>query len=100
MLWSLGFYLWRRLVRIPGKSSSLPDNPENRTAAAKRYMEAMPPKEMLQGLATKVTPNLPEKDRKAFTEVMNSGDLETAASPAHHHGRAGKELYRGRVRLP
>lgn len=58
----------------------LPDTPENRTAAAKQFMEAMPPKGMLQGLASRVTPNLPEKDRKAFVEVMNSPDIETAAS--------------------
>jgi hypothetical protein len=61
------------------QAKSLPDNPENRTAAAKRYLETMPPKEMLQSLATRVTPNLPEKDRKAFLEVMESADLEKAA---------------------
>jgi len=63
-----------------GQVKSLPDNPENRTAAAERYLKAMPPKEMLQGLATRVAPNLPEKERKAFLEVMNSPDLEKAVS--------------------
>ena len=63
-----------------GQVKSLPDNPENRTAAAERYLKAMPPKEMLQRLATRVAPNLPEKDRAAFVEVMNSADLEKAAS--------------------
>ena len=58
---------------------SLPDNPENRATAAKHYLKAMPPKEMLQSLATRVVPNLPEKDRKAFVEVMESADLEKAA---------------------
>jgi hypothetical protein len=43
-------------------------------------MKAMPPKEMLQGLATRFAPNLPEKDRAAFLEVMGSADLEKAAS--------------------
>lgn len=62
-----------------GQVKSLPDNPENRTAAAERYLKAMPPKEMLQSLATRVAPNLPEKDRKAFVEVMQSPDLEKAA---------------------
>jgi hypothetical protein len=61
------------------QAKSLPDNPENRTAAAKQYLETMPAKEMLQSLATRVTPNLPEKDRKAFVEVMESADLEKAA---------------------
>jgi hypothetical protein len=62
-----------------GKVKSLPDNPENRNAAAKRYLQAMPPKDMLQSLATRVAPNLPEKDRKTFVEVMQSPDLEKAA---------------------
>jgi uncharacterized protein len=62
-----------------GQVKSLPDNPENRTAAAKRYLKAMPPKDMLQSLATRVAPNLPEKDRKAFVEIMQSPDLEAAA---------------------
>jgi hypothetical protein len=62
-----------------GQVKSLPDNPENRTAAAERYLKTMPPKEMLESLATRVAPNLPEKDRAAFVEVMNSADLEKAA---------------------
>ena len=61
------------------QAKSLPDNPENRTAAAKQYLKAMPPKEMLESLATRVAPNLPEKDRKDFVEVMQSADLEKAA---------------------
>ena len=56
-------------------------------------MEAMPPKDMLQGLASRVAPNMPEKDRKAFLEVMNSPDLEKAASRIIH-GRPGKKFYR------
>jgi len=62
-----------------GQVKSLPDNPENRTAAAKRFVEAMPPKELLQGMAARFAPNLPEKDRAAFVEVMNSPDIEKAA---------------------
>jgi hypothetical protein len=61
------------------QAKSLPDNPENRTAAAKQYLKAMPPKEMLESLATRIAPKLPEKDRKAFVEVMQSADLEKAA---------------------
>jgi hypothetical protein len=63
-----------------GQVKSLPDNPEYRTAAAERYLKTMPPKEMLENLATRVSPNLPEKDRAAFVEVMGSADLEKAAS--------------------
>ena len=76
----IGLVLMASACADTGQVKSLPDNPENRTAAAERYMKAMPPKDMLQGLATRVAPNLPEKDRTAFVEVMNSADLETAAS--------------------
>ena len=71
-----------------GQVKSLPDNPENRVAAAKRYMEAMPPKDMLQGLASRIAPNMPEKDRAAFLEVMGSADLEKATSRIMEEGLA------------
>ena len=76
----IGLLLMASACADTGQVKSLPDNPENRTAAAKRYMEAMPAKDMLQGLASRVAPNLPEKDRKTFLEVMSSADMETAAS--------------------
>jgi len=76
----MGLILMASACADTGQVKSLPDNPENRTAAAERYLKAMPPKEMLQGLATRIAPNLPEKDRAAFVEVMNSADLEKAAS--------------------
>jgi hypothetical protein len=76
----IGLLLMASACADTGQVKSLPDNPENRTAAAERYLKAMPPTEMLQGLATRVTPNLPEKDRAAFVEVMKSPDLEKAAS--------------------
>jgi hypothetical protein len=66
-------------TRQDQSAKSLPDNQENRTVVAKRYLEVMPPKEMLQGVASRVAPNLPEKDRKLFMDVMNSQDLEKAA---------------------
>jgi hypothetical protein len=66
-------------IKQDQSARSLPDNQENRTVVAKRYLEVMPPKEMLQGVATRVEPNLPEKDRKVFMEVMNSQDIEKAA---------------------
>ena len=76
----IGLVLMASACSDTQQAKSLPDNPENRTAAAKRFMEAMPPKDMLQGLAGRVAPNLPEKDRKAFVEVMSSADLEKAAT--------------------
>jgi hypothetical protein len=66
----------------------LPDNPENRVAAAKKCIEAMPPKDMLQGLAGRIAPNMPEKDRKAFMEVMGSAELEKATSRIMEEGLA------------
>jgi len=60
-------------------AKSLPDNPENRTLAAKRYLEVMPPKAVLQGMANKAAASLPETDRKAFMEVMSSQGAEKAA---------------------
>lgn len=71
-----------------GQVKSLPDNPENRIAAAKKSLEAMPPKELLQGMATRFAPNLPEKDRQPFLEVMGSADLEKAATRIMEEGLA------------
>ena len=59
-------------------AKSLPDNPENRIVVAKRYLEVMPPKEMLQGVANRVVSKLPENDRKVFMDVMSSQDIEKA----------------------
>jgi hypothetical protein len=76
----IGLLLMASACADTGQVKSLPDNPENRAAAAERYMKAMPPKDMLQSLVTRAAPNLPEKDRAAFVEVMNSADIEKAAS--------------------
>ena len=76
----IGLLLMASACADTGQVKSLPDNPENRATVAEGYMKAMPPKEMLQGLATRVSPNLPEKERKAFLEVMQSADLEKAVS--------------------
>lgn len=60
-------------------AQSLPDNQENRATLAKQYLEVMPPKEMLQGVANRVTPTLPDANRKIFTEVITSPELEKTA---------------------
>jgi hypothetical protein len=60
-------------------SKAMPDNPENRTVVAKKYLQVMPPKEMLHEVANRVAPTLPEKNRKIFIEVMNSPGIEQAA---------------------
>lgn len=60
-------------------AKSLPDNPENRTAVAKRYLEVMAPKELLQGVGKRVTPTLPEGNRKIFNQVLESPEIDKAA---------------------
>jgi hypothetical protein len=62
-----------------GRSAqSLPDNPENRTLLAKRYMTIIPPGELLHGAADIAVKSFPEKDRKLFLEIMYSKALEEA----------------------
>jgi hypothetical protein len=83
-------YVWVVLLLVmisacsdtgPGQvSKALPDNQENRLVVAKRFLEIMPTKEMLQGVAARIGPQLPEKDRKLFLEVINSKDIEQAAN--------------------
>lgn len=60
-------------------SNTMPDNQENRLVVAKRFLEVMPPKAMLDGIANRVAQNLPEKDRKVFLEVMKSKDMDQTA---------------------
>ena len=58
---------------------SLPDNPENRTAVAKRYLEIMPVKDLLHGVGSRVVQSLPEQKRQVFMAVMESPGVEQAA---------------------
>lgn len=57
-------------------AKSLPDTPENRTAMANRYLEVMPTKIMLRGIARREVHRFPEKERKAFMKIMESQDIE------------------------
>lgn len=82
----IGLLLMASACADTGQVKSLPDTPENRAAAAERYLKAMPPKDMLQGLAARVAPNLPEKDRKAFMEIMQGADIEKAVSRITQEG--------------
>jgi hypothetical protein len=58
---------------------SLPDNQENRTAEAKRYLEVMPVKDLLHGVASRVVQSLPEQNRKVFIAVIESPGIEQEA---------------------
>jgi hypothetical protein len=59
-----------------GGQAAGPDNEANRTAAAKEYLKAMPPAEILHGLAERVPPRMPEASRKAFMEFMSSKGMQ------------------------
>ena len=79
------FYLMAILLAVLASACTsqpakpLPDTPENRTAEAKRYLEAMPPKEMLHVVAERVGPRFPENERPLFMQVMASPAMEKAA---------------------
>ena len=60
-------------------AKTLADNQDNRTVVAKKYLELMPPKDLLHAVASRIAPNLPEKDRKAFIEIMQSPGIEKEA---------------------
>jgi hypothetical protein len=51
------------------------DTPENRKTAAARYLEAVPPQEMLQSTMGKMAQRLPEPTRKLFLETLADKDL-------------------------
>lgn len=57
-------------------AAALADNEENRLAAAKTYLEVVPPQDILKELSDKVVKMLPEKSQKVFLEVMNSKPLQ------------------------
>jgi hypothetical protein len=60
-------------------ANSLPDNQENRIVLAKRFLEIMSSKEMLQNIEMRVIKRLSEQDAKIFKEVIDSNDIEKAA---------------------
>lgn len=58
--------------------AAVADNEENRQVAAKQYLEAVPPQEMLSQMSEKIVKMLPEKSQKVFLEVMNSKSMQDA----------------------
>jgi hypothetical protein len=63
-------------AKLGQSAKSLPDTPENRTTLANRYLEAMPIKIMLRGIARREVHRFPEKDQKPFMEIMESPEIE------------------------
>ena len=76
--WFLALGLIILMAACTGKSSttgSVPDSPENRLAAAKRYLAAVPPQEMLQSTGALMAQRLPEPTRKIFLKALADKDL-------------------------
>ncbi len=65
--------------QAPTTAAALPDNKENRQAAAKKYLEVVPPQEMLQDFTERALPTLPENKRALFKEVMGRKSLQEFA---------------------
>ena len=61
-----------------GQPGPVADTPENRKAAAQRYMEAMPTQELLKSIAGNMVRRLPEPTRKPFLEAMTDPELDKA----------------------
>jgi hypothetical protein len=62
-----------------GQPGPVADTPENRKAAAQRYMEAMPTQELLKSIAGNMVRRLPEPTRKPFQDAMTDPELDKAA---------------------
>jgi len=62
-----------------GQPGPVADTPENRKAAAQRYMEAMPTQELLKSIAGNMARRLPEPTRKPFLDAMTDQELDKAA---------------------
>ena len=61
-------------------AASVADTPANRLAAAKRYLKAVPPMQMVQASVDQLAARLPEdrreEFRKALAQVLQSGRIE------------------------
>jgi hypothetical protein len=60
------------------QTTPLADTPENRKVAAQRYLEAVPPRDLLQNLAGNLARRLPEPNRKVIMDAMSDKELEQA----------------------
>ena len=58
----------------------VPDNEENRLAAAKEYLQIAPAKNLLQDITSGVIEKLPEQLRKPFMTVISSQAMQDAAN--------------------
>ena len=65
---------------LPAPAQTVPDTPANRLAAAKRYLKAVPPMEMVGETLSQLANQIPEERReefkKALTQVVTSERIE------------------------
>jgi hypothetical protein len=53
-------------------AQAIADTPENRRKEAQRYLQATPPRTIIDNLTEKTAMGLPEEERVAFKEAMNT----------------------------
>jgi hypothetical protein len=65
--------------KAPQTAAPGPDSEENRQAAAKQYLEAVPPQEMLKEMTAGIGEKLPEPARKTLDSVMGGKAMQEAS---------------------
>jgi hypothetical protein len=55
------------------------DTPENRKLAAERYLQAVPPRDLLHNMEVNMARRIPPPRRRLFMEAMSDKELEQAA---------------------
>jgi hypothetical protein len=75
--WFPALFLIILVAACGDKSTTGPvaDTLENRKAAASRYLEAVPPQELLRNITGSMLRRLPEQQRKQFQEALDDKEL-------------------------
>ena len=76
--WFLALFLIILAVGCGDKSTStapMADTPENRKAAAKLYLEAVPPEDLLRSITGNMVQKMPEPARKQFLDALADKEL-------------------------
>jgi hypothetical protein len=87
--WFLALFLIILAAACGDKSTStgpVADTPENRKAAAKRYLEAVPPQELLKNITGGMAQRIPEQYKKQFQEAMDDKELLKNTSRINEEG--------------
>ena len=76
--WLLALFLIILAAACTGKSTptgAVADTPENRKAAAKLYLEAVPPEDLLKNITGNMVQKMPEPTKKQFLEALADKEL-------------------------